>query len=258
MFDKLLDQDKVKEKYKVFLLLLAFPTSFFFLAYYTESLFFFLVLTTFYFLKKEKFLFAGVLTILASLTRITGLALIPVFLWEAIIYHKKTKKIVWPVLLTPLGFLIYSLYLQITTGNGLSMISEQTDWNREIGILSPIKAYKEGFIHALWGTAITRGNFFNRSMEIIEFIFGVLLILFIIFSFKKIKRSYWVFVVFSSIPIIFSGVLSSIHRYMLIMFPIYIYLAKIVPKKYFYYLLVVGGLLLAYLSALFLRNYWVA
>ncbi|MDI6811050.1 MAG: hypothetical protein QMD80_05165, partial [archaeon] len=50
-----------------------FPTSYFLIAGYTESLFLFLTIGCFYYVRKGNWLPAGVMGMLASATRITGL-----------------------------------------------------------------------------------------------------------------------------------------------------------------------------------------
>lgn len=260
VFYKLLKQDKIEkeEREKIILLLLLFPTSYYFLSYYTESIFLLLTLSVFYFINKKKFFLASILTALATATRITGLALLPAIFWEGYQYYKKYKKFPFSILIAPLGFFLYGLYLQLTTDGALAIISKQENWDRPIGIFGPIVALSDGLNKFIYSSSITKGDFFGHSMEIMEFLFAVGYILFIIFSFKKIKFSYWLFVLFSALPIFFSGALSSIQRYMVVLFPVYIYLGKKISKKYFYLACFCFLILLIYFTSLFLRGYWVA
>lgn len=259
VFEKILKQDRIDkdERFKILLSILIFPTSFYFIAYHTESFFLFLVLSTFYFLNKKKFLAASLLTAIATATRVTGLALVVPLAWEAFLVYKNNKKIEWSVIFAPLGFLAYTLYLQLFAGSALAVVDSQKGWDKPIGIFGPIIAIRDGFHKFIYGSAITRGDFLGRSMEILEFLSAVALILLIIYTFKKIKTSYWLYFGASIIPIFFSGVLSSIHRYMMVMFPIYLLIGAL-PKKYYRIYVVVSTILLAYLVSLYLRNYWVA
>ncbi|MDI6884916.1 MAG: glycosyltransferase family 39 protein, partial [archaeon] len=59
-----------------------FPTSYFLIAGYTESLFLFLTIGCFFYAMKGNWLPAGVMGMLASATRITGLVLIPSLVYE--------------------------------------------------------------------------------------------------------------------------------------------------------------------------------
>jgi len=260
VFNKLLQEEGIKEseRRKTILLLLLFPTSFYFLAFYTESVFLLLSLLVFYFLNKKNLLFASIFTALASSTRITGLALLPVIFWEGFQEYKKSKKFPPITIIAPLGFIVYGLYLQLATGDGLAIILKQKNWDRPMGIFGPIIALREGFSKFLFASPMTRGDFFGHSMEVMEFIFAIFYIFFLIDSFKKIKFSYWLFIFFTALPIFFSGALSSIQRYMIVLFPMYVYLVKKINKKYFFIVCLLFFILLVYFTSLFLRGYWVA
>lgn len=259
VFNKLLIQEKVGEKnrFKILLLLFLFPTSFYLLSFYTESLFLLLVLLSFYFMNRKNFVAASIFAGFATATRVTGLTLLPPLFFIAYQYYKKHKKFPWSTLVSPLGLIFYFLYIQLTTGRAMSIIDKQKDWNKPIGMLGPWYAIRDGFLKFIYGSSITRGDFFGRSMEIIEFISLIFLIAVLVFSFKKIKIHYWLYLFFSTLLILFSGVLSSIHRYILVMFPIYMFLGTS-NKKYFYLICILSFIVLIYLSALFLRGYWVA
>src|SRR5258706_5842641 len=71
-----------KVAYLSLVALLVFPTSFFFGSVYTESLFLFLSLLSFYFARKKWWILAGISGMLLSGTRIVGIAIFPVLLWE--------------------------------------------------------------------------------------------------------------------------------------------------------------------------------
>ena len=59
-----------------------FPTAYFLHAVYTESLFIALSIASFYYARNEKWAYAGVLGMLAAMTRITGIILLPILLVE--------------------------------------------------------------------------------------------------------------------------------------------------------------------------------
>lgn len=260
LFNKLMIQDKIlgEKRAKAIILLLVFPTSFYFAAYYTESLFLLLTLLVFYFLNNKKFLLASVFTALATVTRLVGLTLIPVVLWEAVQTYKKTKKFPLSTIITPFGFIFYSLYMQITTGNAFSVVTQHKEWSRNINIFGIFIALKEGLQKVIFKSPLSKNNPVIYSIETLEFIFAVFLILILIFSFKKIKFSYWLYIFLSSIVFFSSSSLSSIPRVITPMFPIFIYLSQVFSKKTFYFISFIFLVLLVYLSSLFLRGYWVA
>ena len=83
MFYKLLRLDYSKKIAKWSLLfLIYFPTSFYFLSAYTESLFLLLLLSSFYFLRTKDYLKMRIGGIAVTLTRITGIFLLPAFFYE--------------------------------------------------------------------------------------------------------------------------------------------------------------------------------
>lgn len=67
---------------KPILYLLIFPTAFFFNTVYTESLYLLLSLLTFYYALKGRFASAGIVGLLAALTRVTGVLLFIPIVWE--------------------------------------------------------------------------------------------------------------------------------------------------------------------------------
>lgn len=249
---KLLNSEKA-----VFLLLL-FPASFFYLAFYTESLLLFLSVLTFYFIKKKNLFAASVCIAMATATKILGIALLPSLLWEAYQNYRQTKKFPVSIVLAPLGIILYSLYTFWQTGNLTLAILGHSDWGRNIGILSPIFAIKEGLMKALFGSAVSRNNLFAYTIEVLEFFSAMFFLLVVLFGIKKIKFSYWLFVLSSFLLVVFSGALGSINRVMLVVFPLHVFLAKVLPTKIYYFVCLCLFVLLLYLTSLFLRGYFVA
>ncbi len=260
VLDKIMIQDKISKdsRLRALILLLLFPASFYFAAYYTESLFLLLTLLIFYFLNNKKFLLASVFTVIATVTRLVGLALIPILFWEAYRTYRKTKKFPLSIIITPLGFIFYSLYMQITTDGAFSVVTQHKEWGRNINIFGIFIALKEGLQKVIFKSSLSKNNPVIYSIETLEFIFAVFLILILIFSFKKIKFSYWLYILLSSIFIFSSSLLISIPRLIAPMFPIFIYLSQVISKKTFYFISFIFLVLLVYLSSLFLRGYWVA
>ncbi len=260
VLNELLIKDRLKEidRTKVLLLMLLFPASFFYAAFYTESLLLLLTLLTFYFLRKKDFLLASISTTLATATKIIGLALLPVLIYEAYRSYKETKKVSFPVLIAPLGIVGYALYTWVTSGDSLLIIRGQIDWGRRIGIFSPFIAFKGSLFHVIYGSLVSQHNFFARSIEVIELATAIFLIVVIILSFKRIKFSYWLYLLSGSLLVFFSGTFISIMRILIVLFPTHIYLAKTLPKKVYYFISLCFVILLVYLTSLFLRGYWVA
>jgi Gpi18-like mannosyltransferase len=257
---KLLKLENIPEtkRFRTIFLLFLFPASFFYLAFYTESLLLLLSVLTFYFIKKKNFLAASVSTTMATATKILGIVLIPALIWEVYKQYKQTKKIPFSVILAPLGIILYLLYTFWQRGDLTLAILGHSDWGRKVSILSPIFAFKEGLIKVLFGSVVSRNNFFAYSVEVLEFFSALFFLLVVVFGIKKLKFSYWLFVSSSFLLVVFSGALGSINRVMLVVFPLHIFLVKVLPTKIYYLVCLCLFILLLYLTSLFLRGYFVA
>ena len=110
------------------------PLSFFFQAVYTESLFLLLSLACFVFAREGRLRLAGVIGLLAVLTRSTGvLLLIPMTYYY---YQRRDWKLrrtdshVANLLMIPEGLLVWMTYLSLAFGNPFSFAGAQTQWAR--------------------------------------------------------------------------------------------------------------------------------
>src|SRR3989344_3576145 len=107
------------------LFLLAFPTSFYFGAVYTEGIFFLMIVATFYLLEEKKILLASIIGTFASATRLVG-----VFLAPALIKKMNFKSLI-PLLVVPIGLILYMFYLKIEFNNPLYFLTAQSVWGQE-------------------------------------------------------------------------------------------------------------------------------
>lgn len=246
--------------FKAVVLLILFPASFYLFAYYTEGLFLLLNVLFFWYLKKDNFTLASFFAMIASATRLFGLALVGALIVESYIYFRKKGKFPFIVFSSPLGFLFYSIYLEINFGNPFLMFFSQSDqkFGRTLSILSPLKIIPDTLFKIIQGPQVRYDNMFVYPVILIESFFCVYLVILLVISFKKIGLSYWVYLLLSFILILAGGSLSSIMRYSLPLLPAYLFLSKNLKGLYFIIWLVVSFLLLVFSSSLFLRNYWIA
>lgn len=242
------------------LLMLIFPASFYFFAFYTESLFLLLSILTFYFLKKNYFLLASLSVSLAAATRIVGIALIPVLIYEGYQQFKKTKKIHWSILISPLGFISFAIYNLIKFDNPFLMFTAQTDpkFGRSIDFLSPFHVFNDALSKIIAGPQPYYDNPFVYPVIILELLFAIYAVVLLILSYKNIPTSYWLYCLFSISIIFFGSALSSIIRYLLLIFPFFVFLSLKLDRKQFVILSLTSFLLLIFASSLFLRNYWIS
>jgi len=75
---------------------------------------------------------------------------------------------------------------------------------------------------------------------------------------KKMRTSYLVFGSLAFVLPTLSGTFSSLPRYVLVLFPAFIYLGMIKSKLIQFGLWVIFGLLLIISAALFYQGYWIA
>ena len=241
-------------------LLLLFPTSFYLFAYYTEGIFLLFSVFAFWFIKKKNLLLASIAVFFATATRLVGITLIPVLIFEAYKIYKKKGEITWSVLISPLGFVSYAIFNYLKFGNPFLMITAQTSsrFGRTIDIFSPFHIFRDAVIKIISGPLPSYDSLFVYPVIILEFLYAVFIIMALYFSFKRLPRGYFLYMLFSVVLIFYSSALISIGRFILVIFPTYVLLALTLPRKIFVVWSVISFLILIFSSSLFLRNYWIS
>jgi len=284
VFHKLLSLDFGKETVRWSLLfLIIYPVSFYFGSLYTESLFLFLVITSFYAARKKRWWVAGILSGLASATRLVGVLLLPALIWEH--YKLKTQMsnvkttsenskllsyyhsvldftlctLHSPILyLVPLGLLVYMIYLQFAFGDWLYFWHAQPVFGAErsgSGIILPLQVLWRYF-KILTSVSFPSEAFLISSLELVSTIGAILML--IVGYFKKIRASYLIFAFLSILIPSLTGTLSSMPRYVLMAFPIFIVLGMLKSKLAKIVLLSFFAVLLIVLIILFTNGHWVS
>lgn len=238
---------------------LFFPTSFYLGSVYTESLFLFLVLASFYMARRGLWWWSGCLGLLASATRVVGVLLFPVLLIEA---YQQSRRVnfrkYWPIFLVPLGLLFYMLYLRQTFGDPLFFLHVQDDFAAGRSGEKLILLYQV-FWRYLKMIMTTRWDLLYLIVWF-EFLIGVIFLGWSLLALKKIRFSYALWAILSYLLPTLTGTFSSLPRYALAIFPVFI-LGAIFLAQHRYlriiYLFVSGSLLLVF-TLLFTRGYWVA
>src|SRR3990167_1158262 len=231
------------------LFLLSFPTSFYFGAIYTEGIFFLLIISVFYLFYKKKILLASILGSFASATRLVGLFLIP-----AISLKKNIQSII-PILIAPLGFLAYVLYLKIEFNNPLYFVSAQTIFGQERST-TQIILLPQVFWRYLKILATTNGLTFGNAA--FELGMTILILTLLVLSYRRVKTEWLIFSFLAVLMPTFTGTLASMPRYVLITFPVYILLASIKSLIIKILIVIVFSVLLIITTVLFTQGYWVA
>lgn len=265
IFCKLLILDGFKEKLKwILLFLFIFPTSFYFGGIYSESLFLLLLISSLYCARRKKWLLAGLLGGLASATRLFGLFLIVPLIYEWIIQYRDSKKSqkqllnLMTLILIPLGLVSYMVYLYFQFNDPLLFWHAQPAFGaaRSGGwIVNPFQVVYR-YLKILFTVSLISIGFWNALFEFVSLIFVSWIL--IIGHIRRLRPSYLMFSWISLIVPSLTGTLSSLPRYVLIIFPIYIILGTLKSFKIKIILSLVFLVLLLISALLFTRGYWVA
>ena len=251
---------------RTLLYLCIFPTAFYFFAAYNESLLILLTAGSFLAMRRQKWWLAGILGLLASLTRSAGLFLVIPYIIELWISRESITATrqnilhrVLPIVLIPIGTLLYCIYCWHITGNPIAFAAVQSHWGRHttwpgVGI---VQAFIDLFWYQPFGS-------FNEAHIILDLTATIGFIVLAILGWRKLRLSYsiWVaillFFYLLSPGLAKTDVLLSNQRFVLEMFPAFITLAMLGIKhpRLHQALMLVFPTLLATLSILFIMNRW--
>jgi len=257
------------------------PLSFFLQAVYTESLFLLLSLACFVFAREGRWRLAGVMGLLATLTRSTGvLLLIPM----AYYYYqsrgwslRRTDSHSANLLMVVEGLLVWMTYLSLVFGKPLLFSAAQAQWQRDVA--APNSTVARGVVAAFWGLRelvsaeyyrvlwqVPRpGSAYNSAgTNLINMIFLVLAALLLWYGARRLPAAYsWYALAALAYPLLFPSKyvpLMSYPRFTLTVFPLYVALALYTrgrPRAHAI-VIVVGLVALVGLTAKFAVFSWVA
>ncbi|MDO8503275.1 MAG: mannosyltransferase family protein [bacterium] len=266
LFWKLVTID-FKRKVAVFstVSLLVFPTSFFLGSIYTEGLFFLLAIAAFYSARRGNFLLAGVFTSLASATKIAGILLVPALVIEWLIQERYRKSAFYLrdalfIIVAPLGLFLYMFFLWEKTGNAFIFYEQVSSFGEQRAgqfVFLPQVFWR--YLKILVAVPKSDPSYLTAVMEILTGLMGLVFIVWGIL--KRMRFSYLLFLSLGYILPTLTGSFSSLPRYILTLFPMFILLGLFVSERgriFRMLSLAVSAILLAIETALFIRGYWVA
>ena len=224
---------------KGLLYLITFPTAFILVAAYSESLFLALIAGCFLAIRKKMWLTAGLMGMLANLTRFQGIVLLVPVAWEGIrawqaLPHEQRKTIPWRwitgCLLMPAGFGLFITYTHFGLGAPFPW-EGLTGWTAEhfgwpwIGFAADLKRLYE---------LILTGGSFLAALYICILTIMAFYILFA--AFKKIPISYSLFLGGTVLlnlahQLNFDLTTPGAARYMATILPLFVGLALIIQRK---------------------------
>jgi len=242
--------------------IVAFPTSFFFNAVYTEGLFFLLSILVYIFAEKRKWFLCGIFGALASATRLFGVLLLVYVLIEYICSKPSKVKMldILSILLIPFGLLCYMTYLYIFYNDPLLFFHLQPLFGAhrtgDSFILLPQVIWRYGKILFTAFLQPTPISYFVSVLEMVATFFGYAVLW---FGWKMKER--WSLVLYGMIALTLptlTGTFSSVPRYLLCIFPLFLILGKLDNTVIRYILLFIFIFLQIILSSLFLRGWFVS
>ncbi len=260
-------------------LLMAFPTAFFLLAGYTESLFLLLVFGFWLLALRKRWLLAGLLAGLATLTRLQGLVLTPVLLWmmlTSLIPNLETSLLaqvrqVWNLLVTNFKAVTQAGH-KLTWLSALIPVfvaASYQAWLRasRLGSMTAaLKAYWHIQTVAPWtGFWMFLQRLFTTHyiyMDWIDLLLFIVIALAALKGLQALDPAYSLYV-WLTLAVLFTRgtpphLLASFSRYFLALFPLFILFARIRNKILWTLIPVLSLCLQALLVWLFLWGSWVA
>ncbi len=232
--------------------ILAFPSSFFLSSFYTESLFLCLSAVGYWAALKKKWWLACIMVSLVAVTRNVGLFLVIPVLYEYLkAKNFSLQKIDFSVLwfgVIPFGLGVFFWYLYTLTGDFLAAIKVQAAWGRVAA--DPVSSL-------LFPT-----NFWLHITPVDQFfVVSVLVFCWRLFTQKVLKNGkiLALYSLLMSIPTLFTGTLDSFTRYILVVFPLFIYWASVTKdnKRFATGAIVVFLVVQLIYFGLFSQFYWV-
>jgi hypothetical protein len=242
---------------------LIFPTAFFGSAIYSESLFLVGAIGAFYFARRGYWETAGLLGILTTLSRLMGLLVVPLLFFEWVRQRRMRSGDDRPSLVSllaptvaPLGTLAYAGYLWRAFGNPLAFSSASAAWARTPQ--SPIVLVRDLLQTPAggWWSALLAGRI-HIDNWIDLFAVGGFITLGLVLVFQK-RWAEGSFVLLGTVLPFSSGLLMSQRRYVWVLFPAFILLARWGGRPWADRLITTLSLIgLTLFTALFANGYWV-
>ncbi|TMC62617.1 MAG: hypothetical protein E6J21_05955 [Chloroflexota bacterium] len=251
---------------RTLLYLCIFPTAFYFFAPYNESLFLLLTASTFLAMRQQRWWLAGLLGLLAALTRSAGILLVipyMVELWttrESITASRQNILFrILPILLIPLGTALYAIYCWHISGNPLDFIAVQSHWGRHT--TWPWQGIWQSLTEIFWYQPF---GSFNEVHNLLDLSATLAFIALAIVGKNKLRASYSFWMGLALLYMILSPAtvaldpLESNQRFVLEMFPAFITLSMLGIKhpRLHQAIMLAFPSLLATLSILFIMNRW--
>lgn len=233
------------------------PTSFFLNSVYTEPLFITFAAVCLYFGRKGCWWRSGISAALAALTRNVGIILVVpmVIEWAIQTLYKREKHSWVPLLLPIIAITAFMAYNYVLTGDMLEFVHAQSGWGREWG-LPWVNLWKNIVMNTFLIPDWEPGRFLDTIM-VVSALIG--LIIPTLSARYSVRPSYLIMAwLWLMLPLVSTSAyypLYSLSRFVLVIFPLYIIVAKL--STGYYYLSIISAVLLLLCSAWFVNGYWI-
>ena len=251
---------------RTILYLCIFPTALFFFAAYNESLFLMFTTGTFLAMRRQRWWLTGILGCFAALTRSSGVLLLLPVLYELWLAREKlfssAKNIILglsPLVLIPLGTLLYCIYCWRISGDPLAFATVQSHWDRHFSF--PWQGIFQSLYEIFWVQPF--GSFFEVH-NLIDLSVTLIFISLVIAGWRVLRTSFTIWAVTLLLFVSLSpavaqhDALASNQRFVLELFPCFITLAVLGVKhpRVHQAIMVISPVLLATFSLIFVMNLW--
>jgi hypothetical protein len=197
------------------LYILLFPAGFFLSCAYTESLYLALAAATFWLAQRERWIAAAAAGFLLGLTRSSGVLMAPAL---ALLYLSQrgwslraARWDAFAVVAAPAGLVAHAAHLALLTGDPLALFHAQAAWSRAVA--APWRTLLDpAALHAKMGP-------FERGGTVLFAALGLALL-------AMRRWALAAFAILSLAPILLSGTLMSATRFLAVIFPAFVPLAK--------------------------------
>lgn len=247
-----LDYDEKRSLAALFYLLV-FPWSFFLAAVYTESLFLFFAIAAFYFARRRNWPVASLFGLLSGLTRITGVFLLPALTYEFLVQNRKlTTNSAW-LMFIPAGLFGFMLYLKFQVGSFFAFVQNQSSFGRHA--VFPLNTLWRDYKNILTFYAT------NQPLKGTVYALGLLAVLvatwLLIQKRRELRGSYQIFSWLSLLLPLCTGTTTSIGRYLLSIFPVFIAVSLTENRLFKLLWILLGVMFLLVLTFAFTAWYFV-
>lgn len=274
-FGFLKDTFSVKKAWLGVGLFLCFPTALFWGALYTESLFFFAVIGSFWAARYRQWQLASIFALAATASRVVGIFLIPALVIECWLQWREKQlhltvqdqltqffraniiPLCW-IMIGGLGLIFYMIYLTVVFHDPVYFLHVQRGFGA--GRQETIVLYPQVVFRSLKILFTLRPFHWRYYTAVLEFMAGVGGVIGLLWAGKSIRGSYLFFALGAFFLPTVTGTFSSMPRYILVCFPLYLVLLEPLSQHSWLRKAVFGisGIMLIINTLLFIQGYWLS